>query len=187
MTTTYIRESSNFDTILYPDAMTQITPLSTANVAKYKVTSGGSKSGHRSQNNKTIQLTFWVSRHPINREKENNVLNGKVGKERQSVCSEIIKKWDSNNTILDIFREGEIFSKYQIVSWSHTYQESGDAMQYNLTLEEVREANSLESVILRMDDVKQKDAKQTTVAKEQQEGYVASADLFYFSQQQQQP
>ncbi|EHU9517330.1 hypothetical protein KZY93_000652 [Vibrio vulnificus] len=182
MTTTYIRES-NFSTILYPDAMTQITPLSTANVAKYKVTSG-SKSGHRSQNNKTIQLTFWVSRYPFNKEKENNVLAGKFGKERQTICSEIIKKWDDNNTILDIFREGEIFPNYQIVSWSHTYQDSGDAMQYTLTLEEYREANTLETVILKMDEGKQKDAKQTTVAKEQQEGYVASQELFYFSQQQ---
>ncbi|EJI1278269.1 hypothetical protein NDZ80_001627 [Vibrio vulnificus] len=180
---TYIRESDNFNILLYPDAMTQITPLSTSNVAKYRITSG-SKSGHRSQNNKTIQLTFWTSRHPINREKANNVLNGKVGKERQSVCSEVIKKWDDNNTILDIFREGEIFSKYQIVSWSHVYVESGDAMQYTLTLEEYREANTLETVILKMDEGKQKDAKQTTVAKEQQEGYVASQELFYFSQQQ---
>ncbi|EGQ7850760.1 hypothetical protein IBP95_000190 [Vibrio vulnificus] len=182
MTTTYIRESDNFNILLYPDAMTQITPLSTANVAKYRVTTG-SKSGHRSQNNKTIQLAFWVSRYPINQEKQNNVLAGKYGKERQTICSEVIKKWDDNNTILDIFREGEIFSKYQIVSWSHLYQDSGDAMQYNLTLEEYREANSLETVVLKMDESKQKDAKQTTVAKEQQEGYVASADLFYFSQQ----
>lgn len=144
---------------LYPDAVSNFTPLRRATQNKYTLSNKESVSTHRTIDNDKLNITLHVGEMPLN-DHENNMIGFYLKESRPQLALKILNKWFDEGTELLISNKYDVYTPFTITSLLP--QIIGDSIRFNLSLEKVRRVSYAETYLL-MENSKKTDAKRNEV------------------------